>query len=613
MGSEKYQAFVLLNSSNNGKQPQYLTPLTSIVNNNTNTKEMISDAILPVANRPMIHYVLDWCEQALFNEINLVIYDENSTSNDNDSDENEGVVNIEKDSNESNNNNNADIVESYEVTKLRETIQPFIDLRWEMYKTTLKDQSIKVDDNSGSNNTSLDKDVVGNLVPNSQVTIKEPVAINIITTKYKNEGEILMKTLANKIGKKFVLLPSDFITDLPPQILTHQFFQFTKFNNTKKQLKDTEEEEEEAERDEFDDGEESSETSSNKNSLETNDDIIMMSCFYKSQQSQVEKKKSNKNDYVLYNQLDRSSPYANVFLDSYTTENIEKQKYLKIRESLLWKFSKVKGSNLLIDSGMYFCNQKVVEIIRQISKQKISFVHRPLKKIFRDLARRSWLHSQLKERIAMFIIPNVVNFSQMNTITSYLETNRFMLNLIQENNPKVLDLLDTSANDSVNEQQPAGISQQSQIGNKTVLMTHSNVKKSLIGSNCKIGKKSKIIGSILLDNVEIDDNCIIENCIIGYNARIKRKSKLVNCHVEGGFIVPENGMFKGDVLKRDDLDLVDEDDEKSEDGKKSLLYGDNDILEDDDSDDDDDEEETGSENDYYDEELEDAGDFQFGF
>ncbi|OBA28120.1 hypothetical protein HANVADRAFT_22115 [Hanseniaspora valbyensis NRRL Y-1626] len=525
MSSEKYQAFVLLNSSNNGKQPQYLAPLTSIVNNNANIKEMISDAILPVANRPMIHYVLDWCEQALFNEINLVIYDEN-------------------------------------ITKLRETIQPFIDLRWEMYKTTLKDQSIKVDDN---------------------ITIKEPVAINIITTKYKNEGEILMKTLANKIGKKFVLLPSDFITDLPPQILTHQFFQFTKFNNPKKQL--------------------------NK----TNDDIIMMSCFYKSQQSQVEKKKSNKNDYVLYNQLDRSSPYANVFLDSYTTENIEKQKYLKIRESLLWKFSKVKGSNLLIDSGMYFCNQKVVEIIRQISKQKINFVHRPLKKIFRDLARRSWLHSQLKERIAMFIIPNVVNFSQMNTITSYLETNRFMLNLIQENNPKVLDLLDASANDSVNEQQPAGVSQQSQIGNKTVLMTHSNVKKSLIGDNCKIGKKSKIIGSILLDNVEIDDNCIIENCIIGYNARIKRKSKLVNCHVEGGFIVPENGMFKGDVLKRDDLDLVDEDDEKSEDGKKSLLYGDNDILEDDDSDDDDDEEETGSENDYYDEELEDAGDFQFGF
>ncbi|XBW35850.1 hypothetical protein QEN19_001422 [Hanseniaspora menglaensis] len=599
MGREKYQAFILLNSSNNSKTSHYLSPLTSIVNNNTNTKEHITDAILPVGNRPMIHYVLDWCEQAFFKEINLVIYDENSVSNDTENEENDDGTQL--DSEATNGSTNVDVVESYEVTKLREAIQPFIDLRWKMYQTTLKDHSTKVDDNGGSHNISLDKDVVGNLVPNNQVTIKEPLRINIITTKYKNEGEILMKTLANKIENKFVLLPCDFITDLPPQILSHQFFQFTKFNKNKKTCDNDDE------MDEFDD-EVVSETSSETSSLEVNDDIIMMSCFYKSQKSQVDKKKSNNNDYILYSQLDKYAPYANVILDSYTTENIEKQKYLKIRESLLWKFSKVKGSNLLIDSGIYWCNQKVIEIIKQISKQKTSFVHRPLKKIFRDLARRSWLHSNLKERIGMFLMPNVINFSKMNSINSYLETNRLMLNLIQEKDLKLLDVLDPSVNSSPNDQQPPGISQQSQIGVRSVLMSQSNVKKSLIGKNCKIGKKTKIIGSILLDNVEVDDNCIIENCIIGYNAKIKRKSKLVNCHVEGGFIVLENGMFKSEVLKRDDLDLIE--DEASEYANKSIVDDNGNVLEDDD---DSDSEETGSENDYYDDDLEDAGDFQFGF
>lgn len=78
MGAKDSQAFIMLNSSNNVKQPQYLQPLTSIVNNKTQTKHKISDSILPVCNRPMIHYVLDWCEQAFFTEVNLVIYDEHS-------------------------------------------------------------------------------------------------------------------------------------------------------------------------------------------------------------------------------------------------------------------------------------------------------------------------------------------------------------------------------------------------------------------------------------------------------------------------------------------------------------------------------------------------------
>lgn len=143
-------------------------------------------------------------------------------------------------------------------------------------------------------------------------------------------------------------------------------------------------------------------------------------------------------------------------------------------------------------------------------------------------------------------------------------------------------------------------------------MAQSNVKKSLIGFNCKIGKKVKITGSIILDNVEIEDNCIIENCIIGYDSIIKKKSKMVNCQVEGGYVIPESSMFKGEMLKRDDLDDMD-DSYDNQDGEKSLLEDDENVIEEDDSDSETDSDETGDENDYYDEDLEDAGDFQFGF
>lgn len=601
MGAKDSQAFIMLNSSNNVKQPQYLQPLTSIVNNKTQTKHKISDSILPVCNRPMIHYVLDWCEQAFFTEVNLVIYDEHSPNH---------VIEFSeltsKSSSTDDENSTQDIADSYEVAKLKQIVQPFIDFRWKMYKATLKDHAMKTDD-SNAYNVSVDKDIVGNLVPNNQVSIKEPIRINIITTKYKNEGEVLMKSLANRIKNKFVLLPSDFITDLPPQILNHQFFQFSKFNKCKPDhlINDAssgyDDEEDEVK----------SDKQSNAEELPISDDIIMMSCFYKSQLSQVEKKKSNTNDYILYQQLDRTTPYANILLDAYTQENIEKQKYLKIRESLLWKFSKVKGSKLLINSGIYYCNQRVLEIIENITKNQVDFTHRPLKKIFRDLSRRSWVHSELKERIAMFILPEVVKFSQMNSMVSYLETNRQMLNMIQETDPKMLDNLDPTVN-VVNDAQQTGISQQSQIGEKTVLMAQSNVKKSLIGFNCKIGKKVKITGSIILDNVEIEDNCIIENCIIGYDCIIKKKSKMVNCQVEGGYVIPESSMFKGEMLKRDDLDDID-DSYDNQDGEKSLLEDDENVIEEDDSDSETDSEETGDENDYYDEDLEDAGDFQFGF
>lgn len=61
------------------------------------------------------------------------------------------------------------------------------------------------------------------------------------------------------------------------------------------------------------------------------------------------------------------------------------------------------------------------------------------------------------------------------------------------------------------------------------LIVQSNtsiIKKSVIGRHCKIGKRVKIINSILFDHVTVDDGAKLMNCIVGPNSVVKKNSNL---------------------------------------------------------------------------------------
>lgn len=131
------------------------------------------------------------------------------------------------------------------------------------------------------------------------------------------------------------------------------------------------------------------------------------------------------------------------------------------------------------------------------------------------------------------------------------------------------------------------------------IMEKSSVKLSSVGSDGFIGSKSRIAGSILLNNVHVDDDVILENCIVGPHARIGKKSKLTNCYVEGNYIVDMKGVFKGETLSRL---ILDDDEFGSEAAYSSDESGDYDEEE---SDEDSDEEEY-----YEDEDFEDDGLFE---
>ena len=55
--------------------------------------------------------------------------------------------------------------------------------------------------------------------------------------------------------------------------------------------------------------------------------------------------------------------------------------------------------------------------------------------------------------------------------------------------------------------------------------TSSIIGECIIGNNCTIGKNAKVINSILWNNIKIEDNTVIENCIILDDTKVKTSRK----------------------------------------------------------------------------------------
>lgn len=78
------------------------------------------------------------------------------------------------------------------------------------------------------------------------------------------------------------------------------------------------------------------------------------------------------------------------------------------------------------------------------------------------------------------------------------------------------------------------------------------MRRSIVAGGCKIGKNADIVNSIILEKVEIEDNCKIIDSVVGGSAYIREQSNInscqlaPNCHVyrqttlEGEIVLPLN-------------------------------------------------------------------------
>ncbi|KIW04778.1 uncharacterized protein PV09_03967 [Verruconis gallopava] len=98
------------------------------------------------------------------------------------------------------------------------------------------------------------------------------------------------------------------------------------------------------------------------------------------------------------------------------------------------------------------------------------------------------------------------------------------------------------------------------IAANTTLSERVAIKESVVGANCSIGMGSKLTRCLLMDGVVIGDFCSLTGCIIGPRAKItggpkedRNKTDLKNVKVMGGMVVEWGTVAEGRVIGGGDL------------------------------------------------------------
>ncbi|GME94914.1 hypothetical protein B5S31_g1072 [[Candida] boidinii] len=385
----------------------------------------LTKALLPVANKPLIEYVLEWCDKAPFKNVSIV----------------------------------SDLKSLTPITKVVD-----------QYKSRRDPELIRT-------------------------SIMECIPAEGYTT-----GD-MFKSLAGKIKSDFVILPCDFVTDVPPQVLIEVFRSQSDVN-------------------------------------------LGLSIHYKNNFENVDKKVL-KNNYTVYATQEDGD---NCLLDLYTKQSIALSKALKIRTQLMWRYPRTSISTKLMDSFIFFGKEKCIQIIND-PHENIS-TNKSISKVKRNFSRRSWKHSEPKDKIGMFILPQQATFARCNNLSVYMEVNRSFLKEKAKNAGNILVVS--------KEKGAATIGADSIVGDETILGERTSVKRCVVGNKCKIGKKCRLTGCIIMDGVEIEDEVTLENCIIGLKAQIGSKCKLINCNVEGQYAIGNGVSIKGETLMNIALGLEDD-------------------------------------------------------
>ncbi|CAN3372453.1 hypothetical protein DIURU_005051 [Diutina rugosa] len=385
--------------------------------------------LLPVANKPMIHYALDFCTKAFFANITVVCPEE---------------------------------------------------------AMTLVQESI---DNYRKSVERLEIDVQAYDCPES--------------------GSVIHQLAPHIKSPHFVVLPCDFITDLPPQVLIEQY-------------------------------------------RNRGDSDFGLAVFHKQTLEVEDKKHKQAKLYTMYSDDGH-------LLDVQTTKDIEFHKSLPVRSQMTWRHPQTTISTTLLNSSIFFGSAAVFKALEEPKFDDVYLQTHSLLKIVRDLARRSWKHSQPKDTVGIFVIPHQATFIRCNTLPMWTEANRYFMKLKAAEVGK-------SGSVQPKDKSAANIGIDSFVGEETHIGSRSAVKRSAIGSGCNIGERVKLTGCLILDNVTIENDVQLENCIIGAHCLIKSKSKLTSCNVESTHEVSQGTVAKNENLKLLSLEgIVNDDKDDSDD------------------------------------------------
>ena len=84
------------------------------------------------------------------------------------------------------------------------------------------------------------------------------------------------------------------------------------------------------------------------------------------------------------------------------------------------------------------------------------------------------------------------------------------------------------------------------IDSNSTIATQCVIKSSVIGASVAIGTGSRITGCVIMDGVTIGEKCVLTNTVVGKKAKIGNKSTLQNCEVQDGNMVADGTEGKGE-------------------------------------------------------------------
>lgn len=129
-----------------------------------------------------------------------------------------------------------------------------------------------------------------------------------------------------------------------------------------------------------------------------------------------------------------------------------------------------------------------------------------------------------------------------NSVSGYVETNRVALKAYEEEMKRNGERVNGN-----------GYGIDSCIGQNVMIGEKGSVKRSIVGKFTKIGKGSKVMNSILMERVMIGENVKIENCVLADGVRIGDRAQLKDCEVGAGTVVEDDLVCKGERITDSDL------------------------------------------------------------
>ncbi|KAL0580218.1 Translation initiation factor eIF-2B subunit gamma [Marasmius crinis-equi] len=153
--------------------------------------------------------------------------------------------------------------------------------------------------------------------------------------------------------------------------------------------------------------------------------------------------------------------------------------------------------------------------------------------------------------------------TRVNTIHSLVEINRRLLSETTYSLP-----VDSKSRSLID--QKAQISSDSMLGDFTQVSERTNIKRSVIGKHCVIGKMAKIVGCVLFDHCVIEDGAKLDGCVLGKNTKVGAKAELTRVVTQAGYEVSPGESTKNEKLEVTDwtADVGDDDEESDEDDEE---------------------------------------------